>query len=194
MAACAVGSVCTFSNPYYSQCLPGTATTSVVTGPSTATSTAPVPAQTGFVKASGTRFTLNGAPYTVFGYSVHRFLSRIFLIQSLGRTRTGWPLGGTAPPTLTRLSPTSSPVEPPLSGKFASFRTTLTDVKFTEPGEISNVLKCAGASFLARGFNEVTAANGIYFHLWSGSTATVNTGSNGLGMLGAWSCSSSHKV
>jgi hypothetical protein len=38
--------------------------------------------------------------------------------------------------------------------------------------------------FESRGFNEVTAANGVYFHLWSGKTATVNTGANGLGMLG----------
>ncbi|KAJ7611410.1 glycoside hydrolase superfamily [Mycena polygramma] len=33
------------------------------------------------------------------------------------------------------------------------------------------------------GFNEVTSATGIYFHLWSGKTATVNTGANGLGAL-----------
>ncbi|KAJ6491416.1 CEL4a mannanase [Mycena vitilis] len=33
------------------------------------------------------------------------------------------------------------------------------------------------------GFNEVTSANGIYFHLWNGKTATVNTGANGLGAL-----------
>ncbi|KAJ7458493.1 CEL4a mannanase [Mycena latifolia] len=33
------------------------------------------------------------------------------------------------------------------------------------------------------GFNEVISATGIYFHLWSGSTATVNTGANGLGAL-----------
>ncbi|KAJ6564169.1 hypothetical protein B0H19DRAFT_1285418 [Mycena capillaripes] len=33
------------------------------------------------------------------------------------------------------------------------------------------------------GLNEVTTANGVYFHLWSGKTATVNTGANGLGIL-----------
>ncbi|KAJ7325838.1 CEL4a mannanase [Mycena albidolilacea] len=33
------------------------------------------------------------------------------------------------------------------------------------------------------GFNEVTSANGIYFHLWNGKNATVNTGANGLGAL-----------
>ncbi|KAK6987507.1 glycoside hydrolase family 5 protein [Favolaschia claudopus] len=33
------------------------------------------------------------------------------------------------------------------------------------------------------GFNEVTSASGVYFHLWNGKTATVNTGSNGLGAL-----------
>ncbi|KAJ7301608.1 family 5 glycoside hydrolase, partial [Mycena albidolilacea] len=33
------------------------------------------------------------------------------------------------------------------------------------------------------GFNEVTSAKGVYFHLWNGKTATVNTGANGLGAL-----------
>ncbi|KAJ7183839.1 CEL4a mannanase [Mycena filopes] len=33
------------------------------------------------------------------------------------------------------------------------------------------------------GFNEVTSPTGIYFHLWNGATATVNTGANGLGAL-----------
>lgn len=31
------------------------------------------------------------------------------------------------------------------------------------------------------GFNEVTSASGDYYHLWSGSTSSVNTGSTGLG-------------
>ncbi|KAF7296831.1 Carbohydrate-binding module family 1 protein/glycoside hydrolase family 5 protein [Mycena indigotica] len=34
------------------------------------------------------------------------------------------------------------------------------------------------------GFNEVTSASGIYFHLWNGKTETVNTGANGLGAFG----------
>ncbi|KAJ7097054.1 carbohydrate-binding module family 1 protein/Glycoside hydrolase family 5 protein [Mycena belliarum] len=38
---CVSGSVCTFSNPYYSQCLPGTATTTVATTTATSTSSAP---------------------------------------------------------------------------------------------------------------------------------------------------------
>ncbi|KAJ7729623.1 hypothetical protein B0H14DRAFT_2409695, partial [Mycena olivaceomarginata] len=33
------------------------------------------------------------------------------------------------------------------------------------------------------GFIEVTSANGAYFHLGNGKTATVNTGANGLGRL-----------
>ncbi|KAJ7110631.1 glycoside hydrolase superfamily [Mycena epipterygia] len=81
---CATGSVCTFSNPFYSQCLPSATTTTVgttttvktTTAPPTTTvssptSTASVPAQTGFVKTSGTRFTLNGAPYTLFGTNAY---------------------------------------------------------------------------------------------------------------------------
>jgi mannan endo-1,4-beta-mannosidase len=31
------------------------------------------------------------------------------------------------------------------------------------------------------GFNDVTAASGIYYQLWSDGAATINTGSDGLG-------------
>ncbi|KAF8893383.1 CEL4a mannanase [Infundibulicybe gibba] len=73
---CATGSACVYSNPWYSQCIPGAATTPTTTVPtsttrpattSTPATTAPPPASTGFVKTSGTRFTLNGAKYTVVG-------------------------------------------------------------------------------------------------------------------------------
>lgn len=36
-----------------------------------------------------------------------------------------------------------------------------------------------------RGFNEVTSQNGNWFQSWSGKTATINTGSTGLGNFGA---------
>ncbi|KAJ6526490.1 CEL4a mannanase [Mycena vulgaris] len=134
---CATGSVCTFSSQWYSQCLPGTATTTVATTTSTGpTSTASVPAQTGFVKATGTRFTLNGAPYTLFGSNSYWLA-----------------LGGYS----------STDINKALADIVASGATTVR----------------------TWGFNEVTSANGIYFHLWSGSSATVNTGSNGLGALDA---------
>ncbi|KAJ6586220.1 glycoside hydrolase superfamily [Mycena sp. CBHHK59/15] len=138
--ACAAGTVCTFQNPFYSQCLLGTATTSISTTSlpvSSSTSTAPTstassPVSTGFVKISGTRFTLNGAKYTVFGSN-------------------GYWL--------------------PLMG----YSSTDIDKAFAD-------IVGSGATTV-RGFNEVTSANGIYFHLWSGKTATVNTGANGLGAM-----------
>ncbi|KAJ7120056.1 CEL4a mannanase [Mycena epipterygia] len=142
---CVSGTVCTVLNSYYSQCLPGTATTTASTTivpPPTSTSSAPtstasVPAQTGFVKTSGTKFTLNGAPYTLFG-------SNAYWIA----------LGG--------------------------YSTTDINKAFSD-------IAASGATTVRTwGFNEVTSANGIYFHLWSGKTATVNTGSNGLGMLGGY--------
>ncbi|KAJ7440858.1 CEL4a mannanase [Mycena latifolia] len=139
---CAAGSVCTFSSAYYSQCLPGTATTTVTTttvATTTSTgqtSTASVPAQTGFVKASGTRFTLNGAPYTLFGSNSYWLA-----------------LGGYS----------------------------TTDINKA----LADIVASGATTVRTWGFNEVTSANGIYFHLWSGSTATVNTGSNGLGALDA---------
>ncbi|KAJ7328428.1 glycoside hydrolase [Mycena albidolilacea] len=134
---CVSGTVCTELNEWYFQCLPGTATTTVSTTPPTSTSSAPTstasaPVQTGFVKTSGTKFTLNGAPYTLFG------------------TNAYWlALGG--------------------------YSTTDINKAFSD-------IAASGATTV-RGFNEVTSANGVYFHLWSGKTATVNTGSNGLGML-----------
>jgi hypothetical protein len=120
-AACVSGTVCTELNEWYFQCLPGTATTTVSTTPPTSTSSAPTstasaPVQTGFVKTSGTKFTLNGAPYTLFGYgSFYPALCSLISHRSV-RTRIGWLLGATAPPTSTRLSPTLPPAERPPSG------------------------------------------------------------------------------
>jgi mannan endo-1,4-beta-mannosidase len=74
---CVSGSTCVYSNPYYSQCLPSTTTpppptttTTTTTKPPTTTTTttsSPPPASTGFVKTSGTKFTLNGSKFTVVG-------------------------------------------------------------------------------------------------------------------------------
>ncbi|KXN90624.1 Mannan endo-1,4-beta-mannosidase F [Leucoagaricus sp. SymC.cos] len=71
---CASGSTCVVQNEWYSQCLPGAASTTTTTTIKTTTTTstgptssAPSPASTGFVKTSGTRFTLNGQKYTVVG-------------------------------------------------------------------------------------------------------------------------------
>ncbi|KLO06842.1 CEL4a mannanase [Schizopora paradoxa] len=86
---CATGSVCTFSNDWYSQCIPGSATTtpsptsaSSAKAPSsspsssstaTASSTAPsgTPITTGFVKTNGQKFALNGADYVVAGTNAY---------------------------------------------------------------------------------------------------------------------------
>jgi mannan endo-1,4-beta-mannosidase len=47
-----------------------------------------------------------------------------------------------------------------------------------------DVIVASGATTVRTwGFNEVTSPNDIYFHLWNGKTATVNTGANGLEML-----------
>ncbi|KAJ7594137.1 CEL4a mannanase [Mycena floridula] len=75
--ACVAGTVCVVMNPYYSQCLVGTATTTATTTTTTVKSTSTassstttsvsIPVATGFVKTNGTRFSLNGAKYTVVG-------------------------------------------------------------------------------------------------------------------------------
>ncbi|KAJ7859651.1 glycoside hydrolase [Mycena olivaceomarginata] len=141
--ACDAGSACVFSNPFYSQCLPGAVTTTAppttTVGSPTSTSSAPtstasVPAQTGFVKTSGTKFTLNGAPYTLFGSNAYWL---------------------------------------PLTG----YSTTDINKAFAD------IVASGATTVRTWGFNEVTSANGVYFHLWNGKTATVNTGANGLGAL-----------
>ncbi|KAJ7056836.1 glycoside hydrolase family 5 protein [Mycena amicta] len=90
--------------------------------------------QTAFIKTSGTRFTLNGAKYTVVGSNAY------------------WP-------------------------GLLGYSSTDINKAFTD---IAN----SGATTVRTwGFNEVTSANGVYFHLWNGKTATVNTGTNGLQVL-----------
>ncbi|OBZ68183.1 putative mannan endo-1,4-beta-mannosidase F [Grifola frondosa] len=79
---CIAGTVCTELNAYYFQCLPGASSSSTTIAPpptsppptSTSagpTTSAPIPAQTGFVKTSGQRFTLNGAEYTLVGANAY---------------------------------------------------------------------------------------------------------------------------
>ncbi|KAF5385133.1 hypothetical protein D9615_000976 [Tricholomella constricta] len=71
---CVSGTICVYQNDWYSQCLPGTTTTtptststSTTSTTTTTTATTPPPVSTGFVKTSGTRFTLNGQRYTIVG-------------------------------------------------------------------------------------------------------------------------------
>ncbi|CAE6482902.1 unnamed protein product [Rhizoctonia solani] len=137
---CDSGLTCVYQNDYYSQCLAssttvtGTTTTKVTT---TATTTAsatttfvPTPVGTGYVKTSGTKFTLNGSTFTVVGSNSY------------------W---------MAQLSSTSDITQ--------SF----------------NDMASAGITTVRTwGFNDVTSASGTYYQLWSGSTATVNTGADGL--------------
>ncbi|KAJ7903158.1 CEL4a mannanase [Mycena leptocephala] len=105
------------------------------------------------------------------------------------------------PPTSTSSAPTSTASAPASTGfvKTSGTKFTLSGATYTVFGTNAYWLALGGYSTTdinkafadiaasgattVRGFNEVTSANGIYFHLWSGKTATVNTGSNGLGML-----------
>ncbi|KEP46730.1 glycoside hydrolase family 5 protein, partial [Rhizoctonia solani 123E] len=81
---CDSGLACVYQNDYYSQCLAAsttvtststksttttTSTTSKATLTTTTTSAAPV--STGFVKTSGTKFTLNGSTFTVVGSNAY---------------------------------------------------------------------------------------------------------------------------
>ncbi|KAF8159938.1 CEL4b mannanase [Crassisporium funariophilum] len=65
--ACVSGTSCNFLNNWYSQCLPGAAPAPTTTTPAGPITTPAPPAATGFVKTSGTQFTLNGSKYTVVG-------------------------------------------------------------------------------------------------------------------------------
>ncbi|KAG6840742.1 hypothetical protein C0991_004651 [Blastosporella zonata] len=164
---CVSGTTCQYQNDYYSQCLPGTATsttaasttttkattsttsttatstttkasttststtTTKASTTSTSTTTSSTAVSTGFVKTSGTRFTLNGSPYTVVG-------SNSYWVGLM------------------------------------SFSTTDMNTAF------ANIAATGATTVRTWGFNEETSANGDYYQLWSGSTATVNTGATGL--------------
>ncbi len=45
---------------------------------------------------------------------------------------------------------------------------------------LSDMVNAGATVFRTWGFNEVTSASGIYYQLWDGETATVNTGDDGL--------------
>ncbi|KAJ7270478.1 mannanase [Mycena rebaudengoi] len=144
---CATGLVCTVLNDFFFQCLKGTSTTTVsssssttvsstskTTTTTTTTTTPSGPSPTGFVTTSGTKFRLNGAPFTVVGSNAY------------------WP-------ALLGYSPADN------------------DKAFAD-------IAASGATTVrTMAFNEVTSPVGVYYHLWNGKTATVNTGANGLQTL-----------
>ncbi|VDB87427.1 unnamed protein product [Peniophora sp. CBMAI 1063] len=81
---CAIGSACAYENDWFSQCIPGAATTSVAattTAPATSdpastpvatsTTSATVPASTGFVRANGQKFELDGEEFTLVGENTY---------------------------------------------------------------------------------------------------------------------------
>ncbi|KAG6853153.1 hypothetical protein C0991_006483 [Blastosporella zonata] len=109
-----------------------TTTKAITTTTSTTSTTAAASTSTGFVKASGTRFSLNGSPYTVVGSNAY------------------W-VG------------------------LNQYSTTDMNTAF------ANIAATGATTVRTWGFNEVTSASGDYYQLWSGSTATVNTGATGLG-------------
>ncbi|KAG8919199.1 hypothetical protein FRC02_001825 [Tulasnella sp. 418] len=143
---CASPGVCVYSDQWYSQCRPGentsltvpTSTTSIVDAcqnpssktTSTSTTTASNPAGTGFVKASGQKFTLDGKAFSLTGHNAY------------------W---------LAHLS-SSTDID-------AAFK---------------DIAKTGATTVRTWGFNEVTSPSGVYYQSWSGYSATVNTGSNGL--------------
>ncbi|KAF7354147.1 Mannan endo-1,4-beta-mannosidase F [Mycena venus] len=149
---CATGFVCVEQNEWYSQCLAGTSTTTVTTPtttPTTVSTTSTVkststthttttssspPSATGFIKTSGTRFTLNGQQFVPVGSNAY------------------WP--------------------------------ALLGYSDAEIDQAFSDIAGSGATVCrTEGFNEVTSPAGVYFQLWTGSTATVNTGTNGLQRL-----------
>ncbi|KAF8177783.1 mannanase [Mycena galopus ATCC 62051] len=141
---CAIGLMCLEQNPYYYQCVAGTATTTSTTVSTTSTvkstttshtttiTASSPPSATGFIKTSATRFTLNGKQFVPVGSNAY------------------WPA-------------------------LLGYSNAEIDQAFADIA--------ASGTTVAWGFNEVTSAQGVYFHLWTGSTATVNTGTDGLQRL-----------
>ncbi|KAF7334963.1 Glycoside hydrolase family 5 protein [Mycena venus] len=99
----AAGLVYTVLNNFFFQCLKGTSmttvssssTTTVSTSKSTTTttSTASGPAPTGFVTTIGTKFTLNGARYTVVGCDPSFIETWVQLVTAMySRSNAYWPV------------------------------------------------------------------------------------------------------
>ncbi|KAL0578392.1 hypothetical protein V5O48_003613 [Marasmius crinis-equi] len=123
-----------------------------------------------------------------------------FYSQCLRTGSTAAPPPPTTTKPTTTTGPTTTAAPPPASTGFVKVsgqRFTLNGSKYTVVGAnsywvglaglsttdmnkaFSDIAKAGGTT--VRGFNEVTSPNGLpYYQRWSGSTATVNTGADGL--------------
>lgn len=151
---CVAGCICVYSNPYYSQCLAGTTTT-------TTTPAAPPPT----TKATTTTTTTTKAttPTTTTSASSSTGTSSVTgFVKTSGQKFTlngaTYFVVGENAYWLAQLSATAD-----INQAF------------------SDIAGMGGTTVRTWGFNEVTSPSGTYYHLWSGSTATVNTGATGLG-------------
>ncbi|KAI5792476.1 glycoside hydrolase [Peziza echinospora] len=145
---CVSGYYCNVLNPYYSQCIPGTATASPTSTKATSTSsasktsttsvagpTATSTPSTGYVTTSGTEFRLNGKKFYFVGSNAY----------------------------------------------WLTYLTNNADIDYA-----LDQFKASGMKVLRIwGFGDYTSSQGsnTAFQIWSGSTATINTGATGLQRL-----------
>lgn len=149
---CDSGLTCYYQNAYYSQCLASTTTVSSTSTTST-TSTATTTTTTVTSTTSTTSATSTTSTSAPASTAFVKTSGQKFTLN--GSTYT---VAGTNAYWLAQLSSTADITQ-----------------AFSE-------IAAAGLTTVRTwGFNDVTSASGTYYQLWSGSTATLNTGADGLG-------------
>ncbi|KAI0141532.1 glycoside hydrolase superfamily [Xylariaceae sp. FL1272] len=159
--ACASGSYCLAQNAYYSQCVPGTATTTLSTSTTKATTTTTKATSTTTTKATTT--TTTKASTTTGGSSATGFPS-VNGLQFEIDGETGYFAGTNA--------------------YWMSFLQSDADIATA----MDNLVDAGLKILRVWGFNDVTSDPGsstIWFQLLSASGSTINTGTNGLQRLDA---------
>ncbi|KAG8939384.1 hypothetical protein FRC03_006335, partial [Tulasnella sp. 419] len=149
---CAAPGTCVYSNPWYSQCLAVTTTATSTTSSSRTSSRTTIVDASPYPSTSRTSTTSTSTSSTPAGTGFVKTSGQKFVLN--GKTFT---LAGHNSYWMAQLG-SSTDID-------AAFK---------------DIAKTGATTVRTWGFNEVTSPSGTYYQSWSGSTATINTGSNGL--------------
>ncbi|KAG8894601.1 hypothetical protein FRC00_008668 [Tulasnella sp. 408] len=157
---CVAGATCVYQNDWYSQCLASTGTTTTTSKTSTTTtksSTTTTKTSTTTTKTSSTTTktsattTTTSVPGSCTGF-----------VRTSGQKFT--------------LNGSTYTVVGSNAYWLAQFPATQADLDKA----FADIAATGATTVRTWGFNEVTSPSGTYYQSWSGSTPTINTGSNGL--------------
>ncbi|KIO30766.1 hypothetical protein M407DRAFT_20289 [Tulasnella calospora MUT 4182] len=160
---CVAGATCVYQNDWYWQCLAGAATTTPTTSKtsttttktSTTTTNSPTTTTTTKTSSTSTKTTTTTTTTSVPG-------SCTGFVRTSGQKFT--------------LNGSTYTVVGSNAYWLAQFPATQADLDKA----FADIAATGATTVRTWGFNEVTSASGTYYQSWSGSTPTINTGSNGL--------------